>query len=88
MEACSTGQTESLRFMVPDSYNRMMSLAGSGFKMEEDHLNIKIVKALLFIMPAHYFNYIEICVTKMVNLRFIPLGLQPLKKKPKLTKSS
>ena len=32
--------TESLRLVVPDSSNLMMSLAGSGFKMEEDHLNI------------------------------------------------
>ena len=34
--------------------SRMTFLAGSGFKMEEDHLNIKIVKALFFIMPARY----------------------------------
>ena len=27
----------------------MTSLAGSGFKMEEDHLNIKTVTAMLFI---------------------------------------
>ena len=32
----------------------MTSMAGSGFKREEDHLNIKMVTALLFIMPAHY----------------------------------
>ena len=33
----------------------MTSLAGIEFKMEEeDNLNIKIVTALLFTMPAHY----------------------------------
>ena len=45
---------ESLRLMVPDSSKRMTSLDDSGFKTEEDHLDIKIVRALLFIMPAHY----------------------------------
>ena len=40
--------------MVPDSSNRMTSLADSGFKTEEDHLNMKIVIALLFIMPEHF----------------------------------
>ena len=34
----------------------MTSLVGSGFMTEEDHLNIKIVTALLFIMPAHYMD--------------------------------
>ena len=43
MEACSIGQTELSRFMVPDSSNRMISPADSGFKMEEDHLNNSIV---------------------------------------------
>ena len=42
-KACSTGQTEFLRLMVPDSSNQMMSLAGSGFKMEEDQPKIEIV---------------------------------------------
>ena len=46
--------TESLRLMVPNSSNEITSLAGSGFKMEEDHLNTKLVAALFFIMPAHY----------------------------------
>ena len=45
--------TEPLRLMVPDYSNRA-SLAGSRFKTEEDHLQIKIVTALLFIMPEHY----------------------------------
>ena len=40
MEAFSTGQTELLMLMVPVSPNQMISLAGSGFKMEEEHLNI------------------------------------------------
>ena len=31
-----------------DFSNQMTLLAGSVFKMEEDHLNIKIVTALLF----------------------------------------
>ena len=39
MEACSTGQTELSRLMIPDSSKPMMSLAGSGFMMEEDHQN-------------------------------------------------
>ena len=47
--------TESLRLLVPDSSNRMTLLAGLGFKTEEGHLNIKMITALLFIMPAHYF---------------------------------
>ena len=46
--------TESSRLMVLDSSNQMTSIAGSGFKTEEDHLNTKIVTALLFIMPVHY----------------------------------
>ena len=43
MEACSTGRTESLRLMALNSYNWLMSLAGSGFKTEEEHLNIQTV---------------------------------------------
>ena len=45
--------TELLRLMLPNSYNWMKSLAGSGFKTEEDDLNIKIFTSLLFMMPAH-----------------------------------
>ena len=32
--------TESLRFMVPNSSNRMTLLAGAELKMKEEHLNI------------------------------------------------
>ena len=39
--------------LCSDSSNWMTSLAGSGFKTEEDHLNLKTVTALLFIIPAH-----------------------------------
>ena len=42
--------TESSKLIISNSSNQMASLAGSGFKMEEDHLNIKVVTALLFIM--------------------------------------
>ena len=37
---------------------RMMPLDGSGLNMEGDHLNIKIVAALFFIMPTYYL-YVE-----------------------------
>ena len=60
--------TESLRLMVPGSSNQIASLAGSGFKMEEDHQNIKMVAALFVIMPAHYL-FMEICDLIQINLR-------------------
>ena len=61
--------TESSKLIVSNSSNQMASLAGSGLKMEEDHLNIKVVTALLFIML-----HITYCVTKTMNLRYIPMG--------------
>ena len=36
-----------------DSSNQMTSMAGPGFKEEEDHLNIKTVTGLVFITAAH-----------------------------------
>ena len=69
MEAYSTGHTESLRLNVPDSFNWMMSLAGLGFKIEEDHLNIlKLFTVLLVIMLAHYL-YVEICDSIQIKLK-------------------
>ena len=55
--------------MVHDSYNWMMSLAGSGFKTEKDHLSIEIVTALFLIMPSHYL-YEEICDSIQIYLRY------------------
>ena len=52
MEACTTGLTESSRLMVSDSANQMVSLADSGFNMEEDRLNIILLTALFVVMPA------------------------------------
>ena len=60
--------TESSRLMVPDSSNRMTSLAGSGFKIEEDHQKIKIFAALLVVMPTYYL-YLEMYDLKPINLR-------------------
>ena len=51
--------TESLRLMVPNSSNQMTSLAGSEFKMEEDHLNINIARALLFFIAAHEIHFLD-----------------------------
>ena len=87
--------TESLRLMVPDSSNRMTSLAGLGFKTEEDHLNIKIVTALLFIMPAHYLIIWTYVSQKQKKLKIHSVGtttlknhlMVPLQKLEKLRKS-
>ena len=45
----------------------MISLAGSGFKTEEDHQKIKIVAALFVIMPAHYLDNMKICDLIQIN---------------------
>ena len=42
--------------MVPDFSNRMMSLAGSGFKMEVDHLNILIVDSSVCFNASTLLN--------------------------------
>ena len=74
-------RTQSRGSEVHNCSNLMLLLAGLGFKKEEDHLNIEIVTAMLFKIPAHYLvTYMEICVTKTINLRTIQLGWQPLKK--------
>ena len=52
MKACSTGQTETLRLMVPESSNQLMSQAGSGVKTDEDNLII-LLTALFVMMLAH-----------------------------------
>ena len=49
--------SESSRLMVPDSSNRMISLAGSGFKTEEDHLNIELFISVCF--NANIYLYAE-----------------------------
>ena len=66
--------TQSSRLMVLDSSNCMTSLAGSGFKTKEDRLNIKIVTALLFIMPAH-FSVIWKYVSQKNKLKIHPIGM-------------
>ena len=59
--------------LCSDNSNWMTPLAGSGFKMEEDHLNIKIfVNSVFFIMSADYF-YVEIFDSIQKNLSYIPL---------------
>ena len=60
--------------MHSDFTNWMMPLAGSGFKTEGDHLNIKIVAPLFVIMPAHYISG-EICDLKQVYLRCTAQGV-------------
>ena len=47
--------TDQSSFFVPNSIYWITSQAGSGFKMEENHMNIKIA------------SYIEICVTKTIK---------------------
>ena len=44
-----------------DSPNWMMALAGSGLKMEGDHLNIEIVEALLICNASNLLGCLEIC---------------------------
>ena len=51
----------------------MISLAGSGFKMEEDYLKTKIVTVLFVMMPAHYL-YVEMCNLIHIYLRYTPQG--------------
>ena len=70
--------TELSRLMVLDSSNQMTSLAGSGFKGEEDHLNIKILTALLFIMSAHYLVTWKY-VSQSNKLEIHPIGMAALK---------
>ena len=65
--------------LCSDSSNRMTSLAGSRFKTEEEHLNIKMVTALLFLMPAHYlfkWKYVH----ENNELKIQPIGMATLKK--------
>ena len=71
MEACSTGQTESLRLIVLDSSNQIISLAGSGLKTEEEHLNIKTNAALLICNACTPLRYLEMCNMTINNLRLI-----------------
>ena len=54
---------EPSRLLVPNSSNGMTSVAGSGFKTEEDHQNIKIVAALFVVRPT-YLLYVEIYDSK------------------------
>ena len=61
--------------LCSDSANRMTSLAGFGFKMAEDHVNIKLLTALFVIMLTHYL-FVEICDLKQINFRHILLGWQ------------
>ena len=50
-------------------------MIGSGFKTEEDHLNIKIDEALFVKMPAHYL-YVDIYLMLNTNtLEIHPIGL-------------
>ena len=65
--------------LCSDSSNRMTSLAGSGFKTEEDHMNIKIVTALLFIMHAHYL-VIWKYVSQKQKLKIHPIEMATFKK--------
>ena len=50
-------KTELLRLMAPNSSNQMASLGGSGFKTEEDHLNIKGVDSSV----CYYARALLIC---------------------------
>ena len=70
---------DSLRLMVPAYSRWMISLAGSGFTTEEDHLKIKILTSLMFIMFAHY---LVICknVSKNDKLKLHPIGVADLNK--------
>ena len=65
--------TELSRLMVPDSSNRKSPLAGSGFKTEEDHLNIKIIAALFAVMPTYYL-YVEMYDFIQIYYRCNPQG--------------
>ena len=47
--------------LCSDSSNQMTSLAGSGFKTEEDHLNMKIVTALSLLMPKNHLVNGNMC---------------------------
>ena len=51
-EACSMAY--QILEAHPDSSNLMESLASSDLKTEEEHLNIKIVAALICVMPMYY----------------------------------
>ena len=54
-------------------------VTGSVLKMEEEHLKIKTVPALTFLMPPHHLGYENMCF-EQINLRSIPLGLQHKKR--------
>ena len=77
--------TESSKLMLPDSSKRMTSLAGSGFKREEDHLNIKIVAALFVVMPTYYI-FVEMYDLKQISLRCTLQGCQHIKPTFKMSK--
>ena len=50
-------------------------------QMEEDHLNIKIVTALLLYNNCTLLNMIEICVTNNNKLKIHPRGMATFYKK-------
>ena len=50
---------------------------------EEDHLNIKIVTALLLYNACTLLNMMEICVTNNNKLKIHPRGMATFKKKKK-----
>ena len=65
--------------LCSDASNQMTSLASSGFKTEEDHLNIKIVDS-----PVCYNASILLLRGNMLldtnKLRFHPIGMATLKR--------
>ena len=56
-------------------------MTGHNYQMEEDHLNIKIVKALLFYNACTLLNMMENVSQTIISLRFHSEGDgKPLKK--------
>ena len=65
--------------LLSDSFNRMMSLTGSGLKTEVKHLSNKIVAALLISNPCTLFINLEMCNLKINILKVHPIGMANLK---------
>ena len=69
--------------MHSDFPNWMMPLAGSGLKTEGDHLNIKIVAALLICNANTLISCLEMCDLIITKLKIHPAGMATLKIKIK-----
>ena len=61
--------------MRSDSSNRMMLLAGSGLKTEEEQLKIKIVSALFICNACTLLTYLDMYNLIINILKIHPVGM-------------